>query len=97
MRWKELIIYIGHGFNTNTALQCVWQCTEVLYILKYVIVVRVRKKQNHDDTSIHLSALNGKLSLINFSVWFAMRKSGNLCFVLLIELQRRVELYFAFS
>lgn len=38
----------------------------------------------------------------NFSVWFAMRKSGNLYIVLLIELQGHVEevsveLYFAFS
>lgn len=46
---------------TNTALKHLWQCTEVLYILTYVIVIRSRKN-NHGDTSIPLSALNGKLS-----------------------------------
>lgn len=40
------------------------QCTEVLYILTYVIVVRGRKKNNHGDTCIQLNALNGKLSPI---------------------------------
>lgn len=65
MIWDErtYIIYNGYGFNTNTALKCLWQCTEVLYILTYVIVVRGKKK-NHGDTSIQLSALNEKLSPI---------------------------------
>lgn len=90
---NEFIIYSGCGFNTNTALKCVWQCTKVLYILKYVIVVRLRKK-NHDDTFIHLKcALNEKLSLINFSVWFANERVE----ICVLFLQRCVEHFFAFS
>lgn len=41
-----MLIYSRCGFNTNTALKRFWQCTEVLYILKYVIVVRGRKTKS---------------------------------------------------
>lgn len=61
---RTYIIYSGCGFNTNTALKRLWQCTEVLYILTYVIVVRGRKNKNHGDTSIQLNALIEKLSPI---------------------------------
>lgn len=44
LKWTY-IIYSRCGFNTNTAPKCLWQCTEVLYILKYVIVVRGRKNK----------------------------------------------------
>lgn len=92
---RTYVIYGGCCFNTKTALKCLWQCTEVLYILTYVIVVRGRKKQNHGDTSIQCTKRKVK-SRFNFSVWFAMRKSGNLYIVLLIELQGHVEKVLSF-
>lgn len=104
MIWDEktYIIYSGCDFNTNTALKCLWQCTEVLYILTYVIVVRGRKKQNHGDTSIQLNALIGKLSLfLTFQLGLQSEKEWKFVYCFAYKITRTcwgsVELYFAFS
>ena len=61
-----------------------------MYILTYVIVVRGRKNKIMVTLPVKYAKRKVKFHF-NFSVWFAMRKSGDLYIVLLIELQGHVE------
>lgn len=71
------------------ALNHVWQCTEALYILTYVIVVRDRKKY-HGDIFIQLSTLyESEVPFLTFLIDLQWERV-DIC-ILLIELRGHVE------